>query len=52
MFVRHQATVGRSSILSIGAWNVRALFLAGKLDNVEREMDRLRLDLLAVQETC
>jgi endonuclease/exonuclease/phosphatase family metal-dependent hydrolase len=34
----------------VGTWNVRTLFQAGKLDQVCREMDRMKMDLLGMQE--
>ena len=53
---RHQASVCNQfdtraeSCLRIGTWNVNTLYQAGKLNNVEREMKRLKLDILGVAE--
>ena len=33
-----------TGILRVGAWNVRTLNRVGKLENLKREMDRLKLD--------
>ena len=37
--------------LSIGEWNVRTLFQAGKLKNVQVEAKRLGIDILGISET-
>jgi hypothetical protein len=34
----------------IGSWNVRTLFQKGKLAQLDREMDRYKLDILGVRE--
>lgn len=34
----------------IGTWNVRSLFMAGKLDNAVREMHRLKINILGLSE--
>ena len=47
---RHQATVRNGSKLRIGTWNVRTMHQSGKLENVEREMRRLMIDILGVSE--
>ena len=45
-----EVTKRKSDILRIGAWNVRSLLGSGRLENLEREMDRLRLDLVGISE--
>ena len=47
---RHPATVKRQDKLEFGTWNVRTLAQAGKLENVMREMDAMKLDLLGMSE--
>ena len=52
---RHQATVCKPKPLAcgqvrIGTWNVNTLYQSGKLINVEREMRRLKLNILGVAE--
>ena len=34
----------------IAAWNVRSLFKPGKLENVELEAERLKIDVLGISE--
>jgi hypothetical protein len=36
----------------IGSWNVRTLFRKGKLAQLNREMDRYKLDILKVGSTA
>ncbi|VEN57771.1 unnamed protein product [Callosobruchus maculatus] len=36
--------------IRIGTWNVRSLYMAGKLDNAIKEMKRLKVDILGVSE--
>lgn len=36
--------------IRIATWNVRSLFQAGKLNNVEQEMSRLKLNILGLSE--
>ena len=47
-FVRHQATFLSTRKFRIATWNVTTLFQIGKLENVEREMNRLRVDMLGL----
>ena len=47
---RQQATVRNASKLRIGTWNVRTMHQPGKLANVEREMQRLVVDIMGVSE--
>src|SRR5215469_10620539 len=49
-FVRYQATVPSTRKFRIPTWNVRMLYQIGKLENVEREMNRLRVDMLGLSE--
>src|SRR5215469_9363577 len=49
-FVRYQPTVPRTREFRIATWNVRTLYQIGKLENVEREMNRLRVDMLGLSE--
>ena len=51
---RHQATAvktSRTDAIRIATWNVRTLFVAGQLENLNQEMDTLNLDILGVCET-
>ena len=48
---RHQASVRNKDVIKIGTWNVRTLFQCGKLNNVKQEMERLGINLLAINET-
>ena len=41
---------GGEGRLRVGAWNVRTLRKAGKLENLIREMDRKRLDVVGLSE--
>ena len=41
----------RDRCLKLGTWNVRALYQAGKLDNLIQEMENMRLDILGISET-
>lgn len=34
----------------IGTWNIRSMFMAGKLDNIIKEMARLKLNILGLSE--
>ena len=48
---RHQATVAKHlSGIEVGTWNVRTLAQPGKLENVMREMDKMKLDALGLCE--
>ena len=40
----------RPDILRVGAWNVRSLNRSGRLENLKREMDRLKLDVVGICE--
>ena len=40
----------KTGVLRIGAWNVRSLNRAGRLENLKREMDRLNLDIVGISE--
>ena len=46
---RHAPT--SSDYLKISTWNVRSLYLAGKLANIAKEMIRMNIDVLGVSET-
>ena len=46
---RHAPT--SSDYLKISTWNVRSLYLAGKLSNIAKEMIRMNIDVLGVSET-
>ena len=35
----------------IGTWNVRTMYESGRCDNVTREMDRYKIQLLGLTET-
>src|SRR5215469_17517574 len=48
-FVCHQATVP-STRIRIATWNVRTFYQIGKQENVEREMNRLCVDMLGLSE--
>ncbi|CAF4568230.1 unnamed protein product, partial [Rotaria sp. Silwood2] len=41
----------RKEILTIGTWNVRTLWEAGKLDLLRHELKRFRYDIIGVSET-
>ena len=52
-FDRHQATVPqvpRTSRWKIATWNVRTMHQVGKKANVEKEMQRMNLDVLGLSE--
>src|SRR5215469_13390764 len=49
-FLRYQSTVQSTRKFRIATWNVRTLYQIGKLVNVEREMNRLRVDMLGLSE--
>src|SRR5215469_961801 len=49
-FVRYQATVQITRKFRIAIWNVRTLYQIGKLENVKREMNRMRVDMLGLSE--
>lgn len=41
----------KKKLLKVGTWNVRTLYQAGKLDNVIKEMDHMKIDILGLCET-
>lgn len=43
--------IKKPTTLRIATWNVKSLFSAGKLDNVEQEMNRLNIDVLGISDT-
>ena len=45
---RHQDTVRLRNSIKIATWNVRSLYKVGKFDNVKREMDRMKLDIMGL----
>ena len=45
---RHSTTVPKR--LKIGTWNVKTLIQAGKLQNVNKEMERMEIDILGIAE--
>ncbi len=47
---RHQATMRTNQVKRIGTWNVRTLYQQGKLDNVKKEMKRMKVDILGMAE--
>lgn len=47
---RHQAAVRNKEPLRMGTWNVRTMSETGKLENVKREMDRLKINILGISE--
>ena len=47
---RHPATARKTKPVRIGTWNVRTWFQKGKLDNVDKEMDRTKLSSLGPAE--
>ena len=55
---RHQVTTQKKSntnvrkkFLRVGTWNVRTLYQAGKLDNLVKEMERLKVNVFGISET-
>ena len=38
------------SIIRIGCWNVRSLNITGKLENLKKEMERLKMDIVGISE--
>src|SRR5215469_16269590 len=49
-FVRYQASVPSTRKFRIPRWNVRTLYQIGKLENVEREMNQLHVDMLGLSK--
>ena len=47
---RHPVTTRKTKPVRIGTWNVRTLLQKGKLDNVDQEMDRMKLNILGLAE--
>ena len=39
-----------SDVVTVGTWNVRTLLQAGKLELLQRELDRLRYDVVGLAE--
>lgn len=37
--------------LKIGTWNVKSMYMTGKLHNIRQEMDRLGINILGISET-
>ena len=40
----------KKSAINVGTWNVRTMMRAGKLENIKREMDKGRIDILGLCE--
>ena len=40
----------KKSGINIGTWNVRTMMRAGKLENIKREMQKWRIDILGLSE--
>uniref|UniRef100_A0A8D8LPD3 Craniofacial development protein 2 n=1 Tax=Cacopsylla melanoneura TaxID=428564 RepID=A0A8D8LPD3_9HEMI len=40
-----------NSMLKIATWNVKTIFQEGKLENLEKEMSRLKLDIVGISES-
>ena len=40
----------KSNITSIGTWNVRSLARCGKLEELNRELDNYKWDVIAIEE--
>ncbi|GFO22294.1 craniofacial development protein 2-like [Plakobranchus ocellatus] len=48
---RQQATALKiSESLKIDTWNVRTMLQKGKLDNIKREMDRLKINIMGISQ--
>ncbi|GFN81070.1 craniofacial development protein 2-like protein [Plakobranchus ocellatus] len=48
---RHPATVRKlKPNIKIATWNVRTMLQKGKLDNIKKEMERLKMNILGVSE--
>ena len=47
---RHQATGHKSKSINIATWNVRTMWRKGKLDNIKKEMERLNISVLGLNE--
>ena len=41
---------GKTKELKIGTWNIRTLYRAGAVNNLEKEISRYKLDVVAIQE--
>lgn len=46
----HPTTVLKRKRKRIGTWNVRSLYKAGKLYNMKKEMERLKVNIMALSE--
>ena len=46
----HAALKLRKTFLTIGTWNVRTLYQAGKVENLMIEMNRLKVDIMGLAE--
>ena len=44
-------SVCNRNTIRIGTWNVRTLYQCGKLENVKKEMTRLKINILGISET-
>jgi hypothetical protein len=44
------STVGLKKVTKIGIWNVRALYVNGKIEQLGAEMNNYKLDILGVSE--
>ena len=47
---REEIIAKKHHILRVGAWNVRSLNRSGRLENLKREMGRLKLDVVGISE--
>ena len=43
-------TEKKKSAMNVGTWNVRTMMRAGKLENIKREMEKCRIDILGLCE--
>ena len=44
-------SVHNRNTIRIGTWNVRTLYQCGKLENVKKEMTRLKINILGINKT-
>ena len=48
---RYQTSVREANkIIKISTWNIRTLFQKGKYNNAQKEMERLKIDILGLSE--
>lgn len=47
---RHPATVSNGAKIRVATWNVQTMFQKGKLENVLKEMSRMKIDILGLSE--